>query len=60
MRKAVVQMYLQEIKLTGHALNLVNIHVLVSIMQTKMYFSSNQQIKSLLGVIHYLKKSIVE
>ena len=37
MRKAVVQMYLQEIKLTGHALNFVNI--LVSIMQTKMFFS---------------------
>ena len=38
MTKAVVQMYLQEIKLSGHALSFVNI--LVSIMQTKMLFSS--------------------
>ena len=38
MRKAVVQMYLQEIKPAGHVLNLVNI--LVSIMmQTKMFSS---------------------
>ena len=36
-RNAVVQMYLQEIKLTGHALNFVDI--LVSIMQTKVFFS---------------------
>ena len=34
---AVVHMYLQEIELTGHALNLVN--TLVSIMQTKMFSS---------------------
>ena len=36
---AVVHMYLQEIKLTGHALNLVNILVSIIMMQTKMFSS---------------------
>ena len=47
MRKAVVQMYLQEIKLTGHALKLVNI--LVSIMQTKVFCNTEVTNKIIAG-----------